>query len=149
MPARPLSLLLAILALGAFAARGWVGLRELRASKLVRAIEVTSPAAAAAGAPGQALLRQNLALAQEAVRLDRSSLAAAQALGSVYLLLGRADEAAAAYQRALRLQPAAEIYMDLGHAFRAAGRPADARANYALARRLDTRLEAQVPADLR
>ena len=128
---------------------GWrlvAGAHALRASRLVRAVEITSPAAAAAGPNGLGLLRQNLALASEATRLDPASLSAAQALGSVYLLLGRPDDAVAAYDRALALQPAAEIYMNLGHAFRAAGVADKSRANYRTAIALDERLRAQVPA---
>jgi len=94
----------------------------------------------------QRLLRQNLGLALEATRLDPASLPAAQALGSVYLLLGRPDDAAAEYNRALALQPAAEIYMNLGHAYRASGAADQARANYQTAVALDERLRAQVPA---
>ncbi len=130
------------------AALGWRLLdaeRGLRASRIVRAVEATSPGAAAAGQNGLGLLRQNLALALEATRLDPSSLPAAQALGSVYLLLGRADDAVAAYNRALALQPAAEIYMDLGHAYRAAGAADQARLSYQAAVALDERLRAQLP----
>jgi len=153
---RLLSALLLAALLLAIAWRALAGQHELRASRLVRAVETTSPAALAAGPAGKGLLRQNLALALEATVLDPPSLPAAQALGSVYLLLDRPDDAARAYERALVLQPAAEIYMDLGHAYRAAGERANsdealadrakARANYATAVALDSRLAAQVPA---
>lgn len=123
--------------------------RVLRASQIVRLIEATSPRAAGAGAAGEALLRRNLALAQEAVELDPSSVAAAQAKGSVYLLLGRPQQASDAYEAALRLQPAAELYMDLGHASFAAGDLTTARRQFARAVKLDNRLLEQVPAAAR
>ena len=145
MTRRSLSFALGALFLAASLWRAQAGLRDLRASRLVRAVGATSPAALKMGDSGLALLRQNLALAQEATRLDPASLAAAQALGSVYLLLGRSDDAIAAYQRALALQPTAEIYMDLGHAYHAARAAAPARQAYARAVVLDERLRAQVP----
>ena len=146
MSGRALSLVLSAALLAALAWRAVVGARALEASRLVRTVEVTSPAAAAAGEAGQGLLRRNLALTLEATRLDPASLPAAQALGSVYLLLGRPDSAVTAYERALALQPAAEIYMDLGHAYRAQGASDAARSYYAKAVALDLRLRSQVPA---
>src|SRR5436190_23110012 len=131
MSGRLLSSVLITALLGALAWRAVAGSRALTASRLVRAVEATSPAAAAAGEAGQGLLRRNLALALDATRLDPASLPAAQALGSVYLLLGRPDDAISAYERALALQPAAEIYIDLGHAYRAQGASAAARSQYA------------------
>ena len=146
MTGRAAAFIVLTVLLAALAWRGVVGQRALQASRLVRAVEATSPAAAAAGEAGQRLLRRNLALALEATRLDPASLPAAQALGSVYLLLGRPDDAITSYQRALALQPAAEIYMDLGHAYRAQGASGEARTSYAQAVALDSRLRAQVPA---
>jgi len=116
----------------------------LRASRIVRAVALTT-GALPRDASAQPALRHNLALAIEAVRLDPDSLAAAQALGSIYLLLNRPADATDAYRRALALQPAAEIYMDLGHAALAAGDTAQARQRYARALELDTRLAVQIP----
>ncbi len=116
----------------------------LRASRMVRIVALTT-AALPRDAAAQPVLRHNLALAVEAARLDPDSLAAAQALGSVYLLLNRPADATDAYRRALALQPAAEIYMDLGHAALAGGDTAQARLNYAQALKLDSRLAVQIP----
>jgi tetratricopeptide (TPR) repeat protein len=134
--------------LAALAWRLTSGVEQLHASRLLRTVESTSPAAARAGAAGQPLLRQNLALAQEATHLDPGSLSSQQALGSVYLLLGRPEDAASAYERALSLQPAAEIFMNLGHARHALGENDAAREAYRRAVALDQRLRAQVPAGL-
>lgn len=126
-----------------------LALRILRASRIVRVVEATSLQAAGAGAAGEPLLRRNLALAQEALALDPSSVAAAQSKGSVYLLLGRPQQAIESYEAALRLQPAPELYMDLGHAFLAAGDLTTARRQFARAVKLNSRLAEQVPAAAR
>ncbi|MEO8504195.1 MAG: tetratricopeptide repeat protein [Acidobacteriota bacterium] len=140
--------LFACLAIGALA-QARSAFRVMRSSRIVHTIESTSLAAARAGAEGLPLLRANLTLAREAVELDASSVAAAQALGSVYLLLGRPQEAISGYEKALRLQPTAELYMNLGHAALAKSDVAAAHTYFLRAAALDSRLAEQVPSAAR
>ncbi len=149
MKGRTLSNLLVLalaVALGAQSVR-WLHRRV--ASHVVRQVEILSEAALAYGQAPVRLMQDNLAKLDKVAGYDSASVDLPIARGTQYLFLARPEEALAWYHEALALEPRPEIYLHLGRALRLLGRQEEARASFATARRLDWRLAAQVPEELR
>jgi tetratricopeptide (TPR) repeat protein len=110
------------------------------ANQRLRAVEVTSLAAARQGERAEPLLLANLSVLREAERMDPADVALRVARGSVYFLLGRMEQAVASYEDAQRLEPRPEIYFNIGRAKLALGDRGAADTAFARAIRIDPRL---------
>ena len=117
---------------------------RLTASSLLANAEALTLAVAAGQIPSRALA-DNLEALRRAAALDPVQVGIPIALGSQYLLMGRAEPAEEAYLEALRLEPKSEIYLDLGRAQWLAGRREEALRNFGLAVRLDPGLVRMLP----
>ena len=136
------ALALVLVALGAQTVR----MRRLvGANKRLRAVELTSLAAARQGQRAEPLLRANLVVLRDAERMDPAEVGLRVARGSVYFLLGRMDQAIAGYETALRLEPRPEIYFNIGRARLAQGDPVAANVAFARAVRIDPKLTKELP----
>jgi TolB-like protein/Tfp pilus assembly protein PilF len=92
-------------------------------------------------APEEALSRA-VALAQEAIARDEGEAWGHWALGAAYLKLGRYDQAVAAYERALALNPNdADVLAESSFLFSWVGRSGEAIENVTAAMRLNPRFE--------
>ena len=116
------------------------------ANRLLRAAEArTMQAFSIATSPrGKAVLEGNLVLLDEARRRDPAEVGVLVARGSQFLLLGRAESAAAAYREALALEPRPETYLNLARALKMAGHESEAGRELAVALRLSPHLAAEV-----
>jgi tetratricopeptide (TPR) repeat protein len=103
-----------------------IGTAELNALRGTEAL--------AAGRYLQAARHLEMAVAQGRATYDTHLL-----LGRAYRQLGRASDAAAQFERAGRLRPTAEAYLQVGLAEREAGHPAEAQVALMRARQLDAR----------
>ena len=117
----------------------------LRADRILNTAEASTRAAQARGGVSVALLRHNASALGRAEELAPGSAAVRLARGSQFLLWGQADAAAASYEEALRLEPRAEIYLNLGRAQLLLGRHEEARESFARAVQLDPDLGREVP----
>ena len=63
---------------------------------------------------------------KKVIELEPSNVSGHNDLGAAYLQMGRYDEAAAAFQRALEIQPIAQTYTNLGITYAYAGKYAEA-----------------------
>jgi tetratricopeptide (TPR) repeat protein len=122
---------------------------RMTAGRLLHRVELMTMAAAGRGSAPRGLLQANFEALRRAGALDPLEIGVPIARGSQHLLFGSPDLAIESYRQAEALEPRPEIYFDLGHAARSAGRPDEARRWFALAVRLDPRLAASVPADVR
>lgn len=139
---------LALLAWALFAQTGRA-LDRVRGGVLLRQVEVVLMAVAQNGQAPPRLLSYNLEQLRKAARWSPTEVGVPIARGSQYLLFAHPQAAIDAYEAAAAFEPKPEIYLNLGRAHLAAGQPEEARKNFALAMRLDPRLAAAVPADLR
>jgi tetratricopeptide (TPR) repeat protein len=123
----------------------------LEASRILRQVEQVSVLAASSGRPAAAapIYWANLKLLQRAERLAPADSRLPLARGSQYLLLGRPEEAMAAYRQALEVGPRPEIYLNLGRAALGAGEAGEARTAFRRALTLDRFLRDQVPVEMR
>jgi tetratricopeptide (TPR) repeat protein len=142
---RTWALLLAPALLAALAAETTRVGNLLGASKRLRAAEITSLHAGAAGARGAEILRANLVILRQAQRLDPAEVGVPMARGGVYFLLGQMEPAVAAYDDALALEKRPETYLNRGRALLELGRREIAEESFRLAVRLDPRLERFAP----
>ena len=107
--------------------RARAGIERLEASSLVWQAQGLV-ASARTGHPGaRRALGRGLRLLRRAEALDPWNPGLLTTRGTIHLLLGRTDAAAADYEEALDLEPRAEIYFDLAIARRTAGRHGEAR----------------------
>lgn len=144
--ARALSLGLALVLVAALVGQTVRTLDRLAASTALRGAEVRTLAAVRRSGPAAGTqLRVELARLEEARRRDPGEVGIPLAIGSLYLLLGSNEQAVAAYEEALALEPRPEIYLNLGRAQLAAGRPDEARESFALAVELQPLLKDEVP----
>lgn len=121
----------------------------IEANRVLRLVEQVSVRLAAAGrAVPAAVYWTHVRLLQRAERLAPADWRLPFARGSQLLLLGRNEEAIAAYREALVVAARPEIYLNLGRAQFAAGDRA-AAASFARALALAPRLRDDVPAELR
>jgi tetratricopeptide (TPR) repeat protein len=119
---------------------------RLLASRLVHQVELISLAAAASNpAILPRLLPINLAQLRRAGAADPLAVEVPLSRGSLYLLLHRPEEAAAAYREALALEPHPEIYLHLGDALLNGGHLDEARAIYRSAIVLSPWARAAIP----
>lgn len=139
---------LLLLAWGLFAQTGRA-LDRLRGAVLLRQIELVLLAAAQRGQAPPQLLPYNLEQLRRAARWTPVEVGVPIARGSQYYLFGHLQAAIDAYEAAAAFEPKPEIYLNLGRAHFAAGHLEEARKSYALAVRLDPRMAAAVPAELR
>lgn len=137
---RWLGLLATALVLAALFAQTSRGRALVGANRRLRAVEVTSLAAARQGRRADPLLLANLSVLREAERMDPADVALRVARGSVYFLLGRMEQAVSSYEDALRLEPRPEIYFNIGRAKVALGDRGAADTAFARAIRIDPRL---------
>jgi tetratricopeptide (TPR) repeat protein len=142
---RTFALLLGVLALASWGAQTVRAVHRLRASRLLKIVEAVTPQAVRAGVQGRPLLGRNLQVLAQAEPLDPTNIAILVARGAQLLLLERYADARAEYQRALALEPRAEIWLNLGRVEWQSGDPAAAAANFAKATALNPRLAAEVP----
>jgi len=119
--------------------------RLVGANQRLRAVELTSLAAARQGQRAEPLLLANLAVLRDAERMDPAEVGLRVARGSVYFLLGRMDQAISGYEAALRLEPRPEIYFNIGRARLAQGDPVAANVALARAVRIDPKLTKELP----
>jgi tetratricopeptide (TPR) repeat protein len=145
MKGRTLAALLTVLLVLALAGQTVRWRDRLAGSRLLANAEALTLAVVAGQVPQRALA-ENLKALRAAAALDPAEVGVPIALGSQYLLLGRAEPAEQAYLEALRLEPKAEVYLDIGRAQWMAGRREEALRNFALAVRLDPHLESALPA---
>jgi tetratricopeptide (TPR) repeat protein len=122
---------------------------RLTAGRLLADVEALSLAAVRQGSVPRGLLGANLEALRRAASLDPVEVGIPIARGSQFLLSGNAEAAIESYEAAAALEPRPEIYLNLGRADWLAKRSEEARRNIALALRLDPRLAAALPPDLR
>src|SRR4051812_19708065 len=80
---------------------------------------------------------EGLAWLEQALALNPMHAGTLVNVGNALSLLGRFDDAVAAYDRALLIQPDAETFNNRGHALQSLNRPAEALASYEHALALD------------
>jgi tetratricopeptide (TPR) repeat protein len=123
----------------------------LEARRVLRQVEQISVVAATSGRPAAALAPLywvHVELLRRAEGLDPADARLPLARGSQYLLLGRAEEAVAAYREALAIEPRPEIYLNLGRAQLGAGDREAARESFRRALALDPFLRQDVPPEM-
>jgi Flp pilus assembly protein TadD len=121
------------------------GGRRLAANKALKTVEAVTARVAALGAAGSAALTKNLLVLRRAQEDDPSNAGLPLARSAQHLLLGHAAEAEAAYRETLRLEPRAEVYLNLGRALWLSGRREEARSMFRSAVALHPRFEGQLP----
>jgi tetratricopeptide (TPR) repeat protein len=122
---------------------------RLLASRMLRQVELLSMAAISRGTMPRGLVPANLEMLRRAAALDRTEVGIPVARGTQYLILHNADQAAAAYRDALKLEPRPEVHLNLGRALLMAGDREGARREFQLAVRLDPHLDSMVAAEMR
>lgn len=140
------ALLAALLAL-ALAGQAVRAGRRLEANRILHQVEQMS--LLAAGKAPAALFWTHARMLDRARGLDPADSRIPLALGSQYLLLGRPEEAAAAYREALAVAPRPEIYLNLGRAQASLGDLEGARESFRRAVVLDPGHRRLVPRELR
>lgn len=145
MTNRSLSVSLALLLALASTLQAVRASRRLAASKALKTVEAVTLQVGALGSAAQGVLAKNLLVLERAQSEDPSNAGLHVARGAQYLLLGRAADAEAAYREALRLEPRAEAYLNLGRALWLSGKPEPARSHFRVAVALFPRFEAQLP----
>jgi tetratricopeptide (TPR) repeat protein len=131
------------------AALVWQTLRvrdRIEAGRILASVEARTLTAMRAGSAPPAVFEAHLAWLDRAGRLDPLEIGIPIARGAQFLLLGRPDEAIAAYRAAAALEPRPEIDLNLGRALWSRGSRAEAREAFARAVRLDPMLRRGVPA---
>lgn len=122
---------------------------RLRASQMLKAVEVTTSAAMAVGRLSTPLLLHNAEVMRRAARLDPLDARIPLARGGQYLLLRQPASAIAAYRQALAIEPRPEIYLNLGRAQLSAGQDEEARRSFETTIALDPHLTREVAAEAR
>lgn len=133
------------LLLGALVAQGLRYQDHWRAARMLRVVEFVTGEVVRSGRSNPTLLWRHVRLLEDAARLDPANAGIPLAEGSQYRLLGRGEEAAEAYRRALALEPRPEIWLNLGAAQQMTGDGEAARASFLKAVKLDPRMRRQVP----
>jgi tetratricopeptide (TPR) repeat protein len=118
---------------------------QLEAARLRRQAEAVSLAQASSGRLVPALVAETIRNLRRAAELDPLDPGIPMLLGSQYLLLDRPQEAIAAYEEAMALEPRPEFYLNLGRALRRAGDEEAAEEAFETAVVLDWRLRKHVP----
>jgi tetratricopeptide (TPR) repeat protein len=121
---------------------------RMTAGRLLAQVEALTIAAARQGSAPRGLLRANLDALHRAGALDAAEVGVPIARGSQYLLFGDPEMAIESYRAAAALEPRPEIYLNLGRA-ESVHNPDEARRDFALAVRLDSRLARVVPPPMR
>lgn len=116
----------------------------LRARRIVRAVEARTERMAQAGSGDPTVLRSHLLALEDAARLAPADVAVPIARGNQYLLLGAWASAIEAYRAAQRLERRPETHVNLAHALKSAGCPADSRREIEWAARLDPAVDRQL-----
>jgi Flp pilus assembly protein TadD len=111
---RVLSWLLMALLAAALVGQTQLSRRRVDADRVLHQVEVVSVHMAGAGQRALPIFWANVKLLQRAEEEAPSDSRLLLAEGSQYLLLGRPEEAAATYQRALAVEARPEIYLNLG-----------------------------------
>lgn len=119
---------------------------RVRASRVLRQVELVTVELARRNRLPPALLWRQVRLLEEAARLDPTAAEIELARGGQLLLLGRPEEAVEAYARALAIEPRPEIYLNLGRALAASGDEAAALDAFERAIVLAPGMLSQVPA---
>ncbi len=146
-PLRAAAVLLAALLALALAGQAVRAGRRLEANRILHQVEQVS--LLAAGKAPAALFWTHARMLERARGLDPADSRIPLALGSQYLLLGRPEEAAAAYREALAVAPRPEIYLNLGRAQAVLGDLDGARESFRRAVVLDPGQRPLVPRELR
>lgn len=118
---------------------------RLLGSRLLREVDVRSTAALSVGRASPQLMADNLEALRKAAPLVPADMRIALARGTQYLFLTNLTAAVASYEEALALDPRPQGYLFLGRAQWLAGKQDEARRNFAVAVRLDSRLANQIP----
>ena len=119
-------------------------LGRLEASRILRTTTHVAQLAMASGPEAaRPLLQANLRPLRRAADLDPASVSVPMAIGSHHLLLGNAAAAREAYERALRIEPRASLYINLARIRLAEGRRDEALALADVAVTLDSALSAE------
>jgi len=122
---------------------------RLEGSRLLLQVELVTRSAAAAGHAPSTLLPTHLDLLARAAALDPAEVEIPLARGNQYLLFHNPRAAIPQYRAAAALQPGPEIYFDLGGALLTAGETEEARQSFRLAVRLDPKLAARLPEEMK
>lgn len=149
MRGRTLAVLLVFLLASATLGQAVRWRHRMTASRLLRGVELSSAAVYRLGQAPVQLLANNLEILRQAAPLNPVEVGIPMVRGTQYLFLHRFDQAASSYEEALALEPQSVGYLALGRVQWLAGRRDEARRNFTLALRLDPRLAAQVPAEVR
>ena len=139
--------LVLVLLVAALAGQLRLTVARLGASRTVFQIEMRSKAAQAAGRASRLLFAENLRILRRAAELDPLEVRVPLLRGTQHFLLGSPEAAEEAYLDALRLEPQAEIYLNLGNAQLKAGTPEAARKSFGTAVTLDPKLAKYIPAN--
>lgn len=105
----------------ALLAQAWSANSRWQASRIAAMVERLSVRATGLGQVPTRLIENNLERLREAEALDPTNVSLPMLRGSQYLLLGRPRPALRAYDRALEVEPRAELYLNRGRALRMAG----------------------------
>lgn len=119
---------------------------RLGSSRALNRVELRSKAALTAGRSSRILFAENLQVLRRAAELDPLEPGVPIARGTQHLLLGSPEAAEEAYLDALRLEPRAEIYLNLGRAQLMAKTPEAARKSFGTAVTIDPTLAPYIPA---
>ena len=149
MSGRALSWLLMALLAAALVGQTLHARRRVDADRVLHQVEVVSVHLAGSGERAAPVFWANVKLLQRAQREAPADSRLLLAEGSQYLLLGRAEEAAATYQRALAVEARPEIYLNLGRAQLALGDRQAAAASFHAALTLAPMMRSEVPRELR
>src|SRR5262249_29848404 len=121
----------------------------LLGSRLPLQVGLVTRSALAAGPAPSPLPPAHLALLARAAALDPAEVEIPLARGNQYLVFHHPEAAIPHYRAAAELQPGPEIYFDLGGALLSAGETQAARQSFETAVRLDPRLAARLPEEMR
>jgi len=149
MTARDLRVLIFVLLVGAV---GWQTHRvssRLEAGRLLARVEARTQDALVRRRAPSTMFAEHLDWLARAGELDPSEIGVPIARGTQYLLLRRPVDALAAYEEASRLEPRPEIDLNIGRAHWMAGHREQAVAAFRRAVRLNPRLAAEVPQEVR
>ena len=124
--AAPLALALAPILLVLLVLQMRHGADRLQASRLLNTAEGITLQAEAAGKLTRRVAQHNISLLRTAAELDPLEVGIPVARGGQYLLLDNPRAAIKEYEKALALQPTAEVFANLGRALRRDGRSAEA-----------------------